>query len=151
MPAPNGYDIGLQHSAVNGGTAVGFLLDEADRVGAGLAPAPFVEEQAIVAHVDVTTAGVASVASYGLGAVTYRCRLQLATDVLKRDRRPGTETPATLRTRLLEFAAKTDGLVMLQLAVGNRRVAFTEAVKFISGPGIDGYVALVALVDLGAG
>ena len=144
MPAPTGYDIGLQHAAVNGGTAVGYLLDEADGE-------PFVEEQAIVAHVDVTTAGQASVASFGLGAVTYRCRLQLATDVLKRDRRPGTETPATLRTRLLEFAAKTDGLVMLQLAAGNRRIAFTEAVKFISGPGIDGYVALVTLVDLGAG
>jgi hypothetical protein len=143
MAAPTGYDLGLTHSAVNGGVAVGFLLEEDH-------DEPFVEEQDVVASHDVTTAGVASVASYGLGAVRYRLRLALRADVLKRDHRPTTETPATLRTRLLEYAAKTDGQVRLDTDLLSRRVAFLEAVKFVSGPEIDGFVALLVLADVGA-
>jgi hypothetical protein len=143
MAAPQGYDIGFTHASVNGGTVVGFLLDES-------AEEPFVEEQEVVASHDVTTAGVASVASYGLGAVRYRLRLALRGDILKRDHQPTTETPATLRSRLLELAAKTDGGVQLDTDLLSRSVAFVEAVKFISGPEIDGFVALVVLADIGA-
>ena len=144
MPAPSGYDVGLQHSSVNNGVAVGFLLDEEG-------DAPFVEEQAVVASLDVTTAGVASVASYGLGAVVYRLRIALRPDVLTRDQHPAMEAPAQLRARILEFAARTDGNVVLQLADRNRRVAFLEAVTFESGPGLHGLVARLVLADLGTG
>jgi hypothetical protein len=143
MAVPQGYDVGLTHSSVNSGTVVGFLLQEDH-------DEPFIEEQEVVASHDVTTAGVASVASYGLGAVRYRLRLALRGDILKRDHRPTTETPATLRTHLLAFAAKTDGLVTLDYSGISRRVAFLEAVRFISGPEIDGYIALVVLADVGA-
>jgi hypothetical protein len=145
MPAPAGYDVGLQHASVNGGAAVGFLLDDARDIDA------FVEDRDVIAHVDVTTGGVVSLASFGLGAVRYRLRLRLATDVLKRDHRPATEAPATLRSRILSFAAITDGLTVLQLATGDRRVGFVGDVRFVSGPTIDGYIAVLNLVDLGAG
>src|SRR3954447_13110232 len=143
MAAPTGYDVGLTHSSVNGGTVVGFMLQED-------ADEPFVEEQDVVASHDVTTAGVASVASYGLGAVRYRLHLALRTDVLKRNHQPATETPATLRTFLLAFAAKTDGQVRMDTDLLSRRVAFLESVRFVSGPDIDGFVALVVLADVGA-
>lgn len=143
MPIPAGYDVGLQHSAVNGGVDVGFFLD-------GSHDEPFVEEQTIVTHVDVTTGGVTSVASFGLGVKRYRLRLQLATEVLDRSRRGRKESPADNRARILEFAAKTDGLVKLQMALDTRYVGFEEAVRFISGPALDGYIALLTLVDLGA-
>lgn len=142
MAPPAGYDVGLQHASVNGGVAVGFLLDEAGE--------PFREEQDIVASVEVTTAGVASVASYGVGAIHYRLRLLLRGDVLTRDHRPVTEAPATLRARLLQLAAQTDGNVRLQYGDLSRRVAFVETISLISGPGRDGAVVLVTLVDLGA-
>lgn len=142
--APSGYDLGFQHGSVNSGAVVGFLLDHGRDVEA------FVEEQELIGSVEITTGATISHAAYGLGAVRYRLRLRLATDVLKRDHRPGTETPATLRTRLLEFAAKTDGQVVLQLESGNRKVGFIEAVRFVGGPAVDGYIALLNLVDLGA-
>lgn len=143
MAAPTGYDVGLTHAAVNGGVVVGFLLQEDH-------DEPFVEEQEVVASHEVTTAGVASVASYGLGTVRYRLRLALRGDVLKRDHRPTTETASTLRTLLLAFAGKTDGLVRMDTDLLSRRVAFLEAVRFVSGPDIDGFVALLVLADVGA-
>ena len=143
MPAPGGYDIGLRHASVNAGVAVGFFLD-------GTHEEPFVEEQAIVTHVEVTTGGAPSLASYGVGIRRYRLRLVLAAQVLDRMRRGRTETPDDARTRLLELAAQTDGLVKLQLATGDRYVSFAEAVRLITGPAHDGYIAVLTLVDLGA-
>ena len=143
MAAPVGYDLGLTHATVNGGTATGYLLAEADGDS-------FVEEQALVADVQVTTGGAVSVASYGAGATIYRLRLALRTDILRRDHRPATETPDTLRARLKSYAAIADGQLRLDTATLSRRVAAVEQLKFISAPGIDGYVAILALVDIGA-
>ena len=142
MAIPNGYDIGLQHASVNGGVAVGLLLDEERHEDA------FVEDQALVAHVDVTVAGTTSVASYGFGPRTYHARVLLRGDILKRDHRPGTETPTTLRTLLLAFAS-TATAVTLQLPTGDRSVVLTDAIRFISGPSVDGYVALLVMTDVG--
>jgi hypothetical protein len=41
-------------------------------------------------------------------------------------------------------------LVRLDTATLSRRVGFLEAVRLISGPEIDGYIALVVLADVGA-
>ena len=142
MPVPEGYDIGLEHPNINGGVVVGWLLDERDDEA-------FRETQAVVAHVDTTTAGVSSVASYGLGQRTYQARIPLRTDVRTRAHRPSTESPTVLRTILLAFAATTDGATILHLASGERSVAFTETITFISGPPIDGYIAIVTMTDLG--
>lgn len=144
MGTPIGYDIGLTHSSVAGGAATGFLLDEDAAGGA------FAEETAVLTHVDVTTGGAVSVASYGLGATLYRLRLRLRGDILKRNHQPVTETPDTLRLLLKSYAAITDGTVRLDTATLSRRVGFVEAVTFASGPGLDGYIAQVALVDIGA-
>ena len=144
MPAPAGYDLGLQHSTINAGAAVGFLLDEED-------PDAFVEERQFQTDVKVTTGGAVTVASYGTGAIFYTLRLLLRTSVMRRNVTGATENPQTLRTTLLQFAALTDGLVELQRAEGDRRVAFVDAIKFISAPQRDGYVAIVKLADLGVG
>lgn len=140
MPAPSGYDVGLLHAAVNAGAAVGFFLDAAH-------DEPLLEEQSIVGDLAVDTRGAVSAVSYGLGTLRYRLRLQLASDALDRNHRPKTATPASLRALLLSYAAQTSGLT-LQLATGDRSVLFVEAIRFISGPSVDGYVAVVALVDV---
>jgi hypothetical protein len=139
MPVPAGYDLGLLHAAVNGGGASGWFLADHDEA--------FVEEQAIRGDVAVDTTGLVSIASYGLGPNVYRLRLALRADVLDRNRRPKTETPAALRTLLLQYAAQT-AAITLQLVTGDRAVLFVEGVKFISGPAIDGYIALVTCVDV---
>ena len=144
MPATTGYDIGLKHAAVNAGVAVGFLLDEND-------PQAFVEERGFVTDVKTTTGGAVTVASYGQGAVRYRLRLLLRTSVMRRNSTGATESPTSLRTRLLEFAATNDAALTLERAEGDRVVAFVDDIKFLSGPSIDGYVALVRLVDIGPG
>ena len=144
MAVPDGYDLGLQHPAVNGGATVGLLLDERDERA-------FVETQAVVTHVDITTAGVASVATFGLGQRTYEARIPLRGDIQTRTHRTTTESPATLRALLLAFASTTSGATVLHLTSGNRQVTFTDAIRFISGPAIDGYIALVTMTDVGAG
>ncbi len=121
---------------------VGLMLDERDDEA-------FREDQAVVAHLDTTTAGGPSVASYGLGQRTYQARIPLHTDVRTRAHRPLTESPTVLRTILLAFAATIDGATVLHLASGERSVAFTETITFISGPAIDGYIAIVTMSDLG--
>ena len=144
MTVPTGYDVGLQHASVNGGVAVGLMLDDSNH------EEPLIEDQALVATVDTSTAGVTSVASYGPGPCTYRARVLLRSDVLKRNHQTTTEVPTATRALLLAFAALTDGATKLQLPTGDRYVAFTEAVKFISGPNIDGYIAVLTMTDLGA-
>ena len=139
MPAPSGYDLGLQHAAVNGGVTSGWFLDEHAEA--------LVEEQELRGDVAADTTGLVSVTSYGLGPKVYRLRLALRTDVLDRNRRPKSETPAALRALLLQYAGQT-AATTLQLATGDRSVLFVEGVKFISGPAIDGYIALVNLVDV---
>ena len=139
MPVPSGYDLGLQHASVDGGIASGWFLADHDEA--------FVEEQALRSDVAVDTTGLVSVAGYGLGPKVYRMRLALRTDVLDRNRRPKSETPASLRTLLLQYAAQTSGTT-LQLASGDQAVLFVEGVKFVSAPGIDGYLALLACVDV---
>ena len=140
MPAPNGYDVGFLAAGVNNGNAAGFFLDQQDDEA-------FVEEQQLVGDVAVDTTGVISAVAYGLGPLRYRLRLQLQTDVLGRDRRPKKEQPADGRALLLAYAARTSATT-LQLANGDRHVLFVEAIKFLSGPGVDGYVAIVTLVDV---
>ncbi len=144
MPAPTGYDLGFQHSSVNAGVAVGFLLDESE-------DGAFEEERQFETDVQVTTGGVVTVSSYGTGAIFYRLRLLLRSSVMRRNSTGTEEVPATLRTRLLEFAAASDGLLELQRAEGDRKVAIVEALKFISAPRRDGYLAVVLLADLGPG
>ena len=139
MPAPSGYDVGLQHAALNGGAASGWFLDEHAEA--------LVEEQELRGDVAADTTGLVSAVSYGLGLRRYRLRLALRTDVLDRTRRPKSETPAALRTLLLQYAGQT-APTTLQLASGDRAVLFVEGVKFVSGPAIDGYIALVNLVDV---
>ena len=139
MPVPSGYDLGLQHAAVNGGIASGWFLADHDEA--------FVEEQAIRGDVAVDTTGLVSVASYGLGPKVYRMRLALRTDVLDRNQRPKTETPAALRTLLLQYAAQTSATT-LQLSTGDRAVLFVESVKLVAAPGDDGYLAFLACVDV---
>ena len=145
MPVPTEYDVALQHSTVNAGTAVGFLLDEQHAEA-------LVEERSFVTDVQVTTGGVVTVASYGAGPVEYRLRLLLRSSVMRRNSTGAVEVPATLRTNLLAFAAANDTLLELWMATGDRRVAFVkDGLKFLSHPSQDGYVALLHLVDLGAG
>ena len=145
MPVPAGYDVALQHSSVNAGTAIGFLLDEQDE-GA------LVEERYFVTDVQITTGGVVTVASYGAGPVFYRLRLLLRSSVMRRNSTGAVEVPATLRANLLLFAATSDTLLELWMSTGDRRVAFVkDGLKFLSHPSQDGYVALLHLVDLGAG
>ncbi len=144
MAAPAGYDVGFQHSSVNVGVAVGFLLDEED-------PDAFVEERQFETDVKVTTGGEVTVSSYGTGAIFYTLRLLLRTSVMRRNVTGTAEVPAALRTTLLQFAAVADGTVELQRDEGDRRVAFVDDIKFISAPSRDGYVAVVKLADLGAG
>jgi hypothetical protein len=140
MPAPNGYDVGLLAAGVNGGAAAGFFLDQQDAEA-------FVEEQQLVGDVAVDTTGTISAVSYGLGKLSYRLRLQLQTDVLGRDRRPKQQAPSALRSLLLQYAART-AATTLQLATGDRSVLFVESIRFLSGPSVDGYVAIVTLVDV---
>jgi hypothetical protein len=142
MPVPNGYDLGLQHAAVNGGGVVGFLLDERNDDA-------WTEDHALVAHVDISTGGVASVASYGLGARTYRARVTLRSDVHTRAHRAASASPDALRALLLLFAATTDGATTLHLPTGDRYVAFTDALRFTSSPNEDGFVALLTMTDVG--
>ncbi len=139
MPVPSGYDLGLQHAAVNGGAASGWLLEEHDEA--------LIEEQSLQNDVAVDTAGQVSAVSYGLGARVYRLRLALRTDILDRGGRPRSETPADRQALLREYAARTEP-VTLQLASGDRPVLFVEALKFLSGPLADGCIALVCLVDV---
>ncbi len=140
MAVPAGYDVGLLHAGVNGGVAMGFLLDAGD-------PEAFVEEQALIGDVAVDTAGIVSAVSYGPGVLRYRLRLQLQRDVLQRNHRPRQETPLELRAALMEYAGKASGLT-LQLDRGDRQVLFVDQLRFISGPSVDGYVAIVMLVDV---
>jgi hypothetical protein len=139
VPAPSGYDLGLQHAAVNGGVASGWFLDEHAEA--------LVEEQELRGDVAADTSGLVSAVSYGLGLRRYRLRLALRTDVLDRNRRPKTETPAALRTLLLQYAAQTSATT-LQLSTGDRAVLFVESVKLVSAPGNDGYLAFLACVDV---
>jgi len=140
MAVPTGYDIAMHHPAVNNGVAVGFLLDMDD-------PSPLVEEQQLVGDIAVATNGDLSAVHYGLGPLRYRLRLQLAGAMLGRGYRPVEDAPVDRRAALLAFAAQPAGLV-LQLPAGERPVLFVEQLRFVSGPHIDGYLAVVNLIDI---